>query len=107
MVRAHIRAIGFYLFIHMIKEQEFKDKNIPPLLTDLAKIFALKSLSEDCGAVFDSGYFAPQAHKHIKSALDKLISKIRPHLIPIMECFSVPDEIMPSSIGNYYGDIYE
>ena len=62
MVRAHMKAIGFFLFIHMIKELNFKDKNIAPLLTDLAKIYALKSLADDCGAVFDSGYFAPSAH---------------------------------------------
>ena len=68
---------------------------------------ALKSLIEDCGAVFDAGFFAPSAFQNMKGALDILIKKMRPHLIPIMESFSVPDEIMPSSIGNSYGDIYE
>jgi len=107
MIKAHIKAIGFFLFLHQIRELNFRDKNIPPLLIDLAKIFCLKSLIEDCGAVFDSGYFAPSASKNMYSALDTLIRKMRPHLIPIMESFSVPDEIMPTSIGNSYGDIYE
>ena len=107
MVKAHVKVIGFYLFLHMIKELNFKDKNIPILLTDLARIYALQSLVEDCGAVFDAGFFAPSAHKNLKSALDLMVRKMRPHLIPIMECFAVPDEIMPTSIGNFYGDIYE
>jgi hypothetical protein len=78
-----------------------------PLLTNLAKIVALKSLVDDCGAVFDAGFFAPSAFGNMKSALDLLIKEMRHHLIPIMESFSVPDELMPSSIGNFYGDIYE
>ena len=32
---------------------------------------------------------------------------MRPHLIPLVETFALPDEIIPSSIGNLYGDIYE
>jgi len=64
-------------------------------------------LAEDCGAIFDSGFLAQKAHSNIKVALDKLIAQMRPHLIPIMESFAVVDEILPSSIGNSYGDIYE
>jgi len=32
---------------------------------------------------------------------------MRPHLVPLVETFAMPDEIIPSSIGNSYGDIYE
>lgn len=76
-------------------------------MIDLTKIVALKSLSEDCGAVYASGYFAPQAFDNIREALDILIRKMRPHLVPLVETIAMPDEIIPSSIGNSYGDIYE
>ena len=36
-----------------------------------------------------------------------LVKKIRPQLIPIVESYHVPDEILLSTIGNSYGDIYE
>ena len=107
MVIAHIKYLAFYLFQTQINRLEIKDTNIKPIITDLAKIYALKSLVDDCGVVFDSGYFAASAHKNLKTALDQLIKKMRPHLIPLAESFSLPDFIFPSSIGNSYGDIYE
>ncbi len=68
---------------------------------------ALKSLIDDSGAVFDAEFFAPSAFSNMRKALDQLIKKMRPHLVPLVESFAVPDEILPSSIGNSYGDIYE
>lgn len=59
MVNSHVKYLGFYLFKTMIERHTFKDANIKPILIDLAKIVALKSLSEDCGAVYAAGYFAP------------------------------------------------
>lgn len=59
MVNSHVKYLGFYLFKTMIEKHTFKDANIKPILIDLAKIVALKSLSEDCGAVYAAGYFAP------------------------------------------------
>ncbi len=32
---------------------------------------------------------------------------MRPHLIPVIESIALPDGLVPSSIGNSYGDIYE
>lgn len=74
---------------------------------DFAKIFALKSLIDDCGAVFASGYFVPAAFPNMKLALDVLIKRTRPHLIPLIETVALHDDLLPSSIGNSYGDIYE
>jgi len=107
MVNAHVKYLGFYLCKTLIEKQSFKDPNIKPILDDLTKIVALKSLSEDCGAVYAAGYFAPQGFDSVKEALDILVRKIRPHLVPLVETFAMPDEIIPSSIGNSYGDIYE
>jgi len=32
---------------------------------------------------------------------------VRPHLIPIIESVALPDALLPSNIGNSFGDIYE
>lgn len=32
---------------------------------------------------------------------------IRPQAIPLIELFPLSDEVMPTAIGNSYGDIYE
>ena len=41
----------------------------------------------------------------MKLAQDKLIAKMRPHLIPLVEAVVIDE--FPSNIGNFYGDIYE
>lgn len=43
----------------------------------------------------------------MKLALDLLIAKVRPQLIPLVESFTLYGSEFPSNIGNYYGDIYE
>ena len=74
---------------------------------DLYKIWALRSLLDDAGSVFEAQYFAPIANKNMKLALDLLIAKVRPHLIPLVESYTLFGSEFPSNIGNYYGDIYE
>lgn len=45
--------------------------------------------------------------RFLSQALDIQIKKIRPHLIPLVEAKGIHDVQLPSSIGNFYGDIYE
>ena len=35
------------------------------------------------------------------------IKELRPQMIPLVESIYYPDDLMPSVIGNSYGDIYE
>ena len=39
-------------------------------------------------------------------ALVNEVADLRPHLIPLIEAFYIPDYKLMSSIGNSYGDIY-
>lgn len=41
----------------------------------------------------------------MKLAMDKLVMKVRPQLIPIIEATKLQE--LPSNLGNFYGDIYE
>lgn len=107
MVRAHMSYINFYVYRAEIEKHTFKDSRILPILLDLAKISAIKSLMDDCGSVFDSGYFAPSAWKNMQAALDILVKKIRPQLLPLGEVKAYPDYLIVTNIGNFYGDIYE
>ena len=107
MVQAHIKYISFYLYVHQVNNYALKDTKTKEHLFDLLRVYGLKSLIDDCGAVFDSGYFVPSSFTNMKSALDILIKKLRPMLIPLIESVAQPDCLLPSNIGNSYGDIYE
>lgn len=40
-------------------------------------------------------------------ALEKCVAEMRPQFIPLCETPYLPDHLLPSVIGNQYGDIYE
>jgi hypothetical protein len=107
MVRAHMTYLNYYVYRSQVENYKFVDMRIKPILLDLVMICALRSLLDDCGPVFDSGYFAPQAWKNMNTALDVLIKKIRPQILSLGEIKMYPEHILLSNIGNYYGDVYE
>ena len=80
---------------------------IKPILLDLARIAALSYLKESNGPVFDAGYFSAGVTKLINEALEVMVAKVRPQLIPLVEAKTFEDVQIASNIGNYYGDIYE
>ena len=43
----------------------------------------------------------------MQKALEICVTKIRPQLLSLSETLYAPDHVLPSVIGNYYGDIYE
>ena len=77
MVRAHFVYLQMYIFKHEVTTHKFKDSRILPILLDLAKIIALRWLIDDCGRIYDSGYFVTSAWRNMNTALDILIKKIR------------------------------
>ena len=62
---------------------------------------------ENVGPIFDAGYLSPSSFKNLNEALDEVIKRLRPMLIPLAEAKCFAEIVMPTSIGNYYGDIYE
>lgn len=107
MVRAHMTYLNYFVYRSDVEKHQFTDARIRPILMDLVKICSLRSLLDDPGAVFDSGYFAPSAWKNMNLALDSLIKKIRPQLLPLGEIKNYPDYMIMTNIGNSFGDIYE
>ena len=62
-------------------------------------------------AVFYEGLdrFLGGAQRHYKSAyaMEHCVKGLRPHFVSLVESNILPDNMTPSTIGNYYGDIYE
>merc|ERR1712127_380412 len=99
--------LAFHIFRQQYTTHPWKDTRIKPILDDVARVGALHQLMENVGPVFDAEYFAPSAFKLMSEALEHITHKLRPQLIPLAETKSLPDFVVPSVIGNSYGDIYE
>jgi len=66
MIKVHMEYITLYLFKTEVKKSVYKDNRIKPILNDLYKISALRSLIDDSGSVFESGFLAKVANKRMK-----------------------------------------
>jgi|ERR1719237_694973 len=73
----------------------------------VCKVYCLNLLLKDGAAVYDTGFFAPGIYRTMQRAMEKAVQALRPQLIPLSESPYLPDHFTPSTIGNYYGDIYE
>ena len=68
MVKAHLNYLMLHIFRTEVENHPWKDIRIKPLMLNLFRIAALKSLTECIGPIFDSGYFSPSASRHITDA---------------------------------------
>ena len=107
MTRAHFTYLQFHLFRTHFETHSFADARIPKLLTLIGKIHALVQLLSDGVAVFDTGFLAPGSLGSMNKALDTCIKELRSQYVPLSETLYQPDHMVPSSIGNEFGDIYE
>ena len=109
MNRAHMLYLSFVIFRSTIESTNFKDQNIKPLMLLLAKIYALKQLSIDSVACYETGFFCYGSKPLLLDSMKKALTDLRPQIVPLTELNS--DEIIDmshlSSIGNKWGDIYE
>lgn len=87
--------------------KEIKDSNLRGHFVNLSVLMALRFIREYMDVGFDGGYFKSGDQALIGQANKLMLAKIRPHAIPLIELFPLPDEVIQSSIGNSYGDIYE
>ena len=107
MTVAHLRYLMLHIFRTEVKKANFKDPRITQLMELVAKVYALEQLLDDGAAVYDSGFFAPGTYRMMQRAQEQAIRELRPHLIPLGETPYLPDHLVPSTIGNSFGDIYE
>lgn len=70
MTKAHVNYFVFTIYRKRIETQPFKDQNIKPLLEEIGRVWALNSIMENVGPIFDTGYFSPSAFKFMNEALD-------------------------------------
>lgn len=107
--RSHMMYLSFFMYKYVVDTTEFKDKNVRPLLHLLAKVFALKQLTLDSSACYETGYFSAGSKGLLMEAMKKALQELRPHMIPLVELNSdeLRDKSNTSAIGNKWGDIYE
>ena len=73
----------------------------------IGKIYCLQELLEEGAAVYDTGFLSPGCYRAMQQALEKCVAELRPQFVSLSEVPYIPDHVVPSVIGNSFGDIYE
>ena len=107
MTRAHLRYLQLHLFRSVCQQAQFRDPRVAAQMDLLGKIYCLEELLKDGAAVYDTGFLAPGCFREMQKAMDKCVAELRPQLVSLSETPYLPDHVVPSVIGNSYGDIYE
>ena len=105
--RLHITYMCFKMARDHLEKSAFKDLKVRGYLELCCKVFALKQLSLDRHALYESGHFK-KGHSHLlETGYHEVLRKLRPQMIPLVESFATQSKFVPSTIGNAFGDIYE
>ncbi|TNV82173.1 hypothetical protein FGO68_gene6753 [Halteria grandinella] len=108
MAHSHILYVAYQIFCANISQLgSIKCPNLRGHLQDLGRLYALSELKNDSASLYEAGYFESTSGTAIQNAQKHLLSKLRPYMIPLIEAWNFPDHLLPSAIGNSYGDIYE
>jgi len=107
MSYAHLTTVAFLIFRNHMFGVDIKCKNLEKHITNLAILYGIDYLKQDCSSLYECGYFNKGHGKMLDEAFKLTLAKLRPQLVGLVEIFDYPDEVLMSAIGNSYGDIYE
>jgi Acyl-CoA oxidase len=85
MSKSHHMYMSFLVYKQTIESHKFKDEKLKPIMLLLAKIFALKQLSLDSIACYESGFFSTGANNLLLETMKFAVTELRPYMIGLVE----------------------
>lgn len=107
MTRTHLKYLQIHIFRSQVQQANFTDARNTALMELIGKIYCLEELLNDGAAVYDTGFLAPGCFRVMQQAMERCVAELRPQFLSLAEVPYIPDHVVPSVIGNSYGDIYE
>uniref|UniRef100_A0A1I8AV65 Acyl-coenzyme A oxidase n=1 Tax=Steinernema glaseri TaxID=37863 RepID=A0A1I8AV65_9BILA len=103
--RAHTRLFIAKSFVETVKE--ITDFGVATVMNDLMNLYLLYELSEMSGHLLEDGFVSGQQMSYIQNAVYKLLAKIRPNAVSIVDSFVFDDRQLKSVLGRRDGHVYE
>mmetsp|Transcript_27127 Transcript_27127/g.33702 ORF Transcript_27127/g.33702 Transcript_27127/m.33702 type:complete len:142 (+) Transcript_27127:1698-2123(+) len=105
MTRTHLIYIIYERARKNIDAKNLSCANLKKIMMTQLANFGLKQLRLDLSPLYETGFLGAGSAQLVEDAYKQTLIDMRPQMIPLSEL--VPEGFMPSTIGNYYGDIYE
>jgi acyl-CoA oxidase len=103
------KAHHMYSIISIFKDKIENElsKDLSPVLTQVAELFALLHLQEFLNIFFEDNYFPLTRGKLIREQILSLYQALRPYIASLVDAWGIPDSFLKSPLGRYDGEIYE
>ncbi|KPI40545.1 Peroxisomal acyl-coenzyme A oxidase 1 [Cyphellophora attinorum] len=76
------------------------------VLKDVFRLFALSTIDKQGTEFVVSGALRPEQLADLTPTIQRIMKAVRPHAVPLMDAFSIPDYLLDSALGRYDGDVY-
>mmetsp|Transcript_9640 Transcript_9640/g.14868 ORF Transcript_9640/g.14868 Transcript_9640/m.14868 type:complete len:706 (+) Transcript_9640:238-2355(+) len=76
------------------------------VLKDLARLFALSQMEKNMGDFLEDGFMSAKKASWVRWNVIKLLSKIRPNAVALVDAFDHSDFRLKSVLGRFDGDVY-
>ncbi|KAL3486783.1 acyl-CoA dehydrogenase/oxidase C-terminal [Aspergillus germanicus] len=85
--------------------------DVPPttrsILWDVFRLFASYTLDADRYEFFTCGAAPREQLDALPARVNELMARIRPHAVPLVDAWKIPDYLLDSALGRYDGRVYE
>ncbi|CAG8732516.1 5916_t:CDS:2, partial [Racocetra persica] len=92
-----------YLLTHPIARYP----RLKKVLTSVCNLFALHTIEKELSEFLKQKYLSSKRARMLKIQVSELIKKIRPNAVALFDAFNLPDYLLNSALGRYYGKVYD
>uniref|UniRef100_A0A6U0E7H6 acyl-CoA oxidase n=1 Tax=Helicotheca tamesis TaxID=374047 RepID=A0A6U0E7H6_9STRA len=109
--RAHALYILLRNFMTGVEEETSKSNSIlgqaeTAVIKDLAVLFGLYWIERDMGDFLEDGYLSAHHVRWIRRGVIKMLTKIRPNAVALVDARDFSDFRLKSALGRWDGDVY-
>lgn len=76
------------------------------VMQDLFRLFALHTMEKQSSEFIVSGSLEPSQLLDLTPTIERIMQRIRPHAVKLVDAWSIPDYLLESALGRYDGDVY-
>ncbi|CAO3696615.1 unnamed protein product [Umbelopsis ramanniana] len=87
--------------------QKELSKEVLGVLRTMALLYALYTMEEELADFLCSQYLSSEQATMIKEQVVRLLGKVRPDAVALVDAFGLPDYQLNSALGNSKGEVYE
>ena len=103
--KAHCWSVILHNFIDALSN--VRDASLLPVLTTLARLFALSHIEREMGDFTEDGYLSAQQAALVRQSVRDLLPVVRVDAVAIVDSFDFSDHFLNSALGKWDGNVYE